>query len=257
MGADGKRRFGVGERIRMSHASVRARGRRGVIFAFVTRHESDAPPAPPRKSEPPPQKRERNAVETKKRLLDSAEVEFAAKGFAGARLRDVAQAAGVQQALIHHYFVDKDGLYRAVLERAMEETTAGSWSILGRSMSVAEMLEAFVDMLVDFYSSHANLLAILRGEAASGSSVSIEIMRERTKPVFDAVKTMIERYQSEGVVRSDLPAQDIIVSVLAMTIFPFQEAALLEALGAEKAGTPDAAATKRAIVAMATRGMFI
>ena len=205
-------------------------------------------------SEPPPARRERNAAETKKRLLDAAEAEFAAKGYAGARLRDVAQAAGVQQALIHHYFVDKDGLYRAVLERAMEETTAGSWSILGKATGVVETLEAFVAMLVDFYASHANLLAILRAEAASGSSVSIEIMRERTKPVFDAVKRMLERYQSDGQIRADVPAQEIIVSVLSMTIFPFQEAALLEALGAEMA--PRTESRKKAIVAVALRGIL-
>src|SRR4051794_30056411 len=61
-------------------------------------------------------RRERNAAATQKRLLDAAESEFAARGFAGARLREIADTAGVQPALIHHYFVDKQGLYRAVLD---------------------------------------------------------------------------------------------------------------------------------------------
>src|SRR4051812_45471354 len=62
-------------------------------------------------------RRERNAAATRQRILDSGEHEFAARGFAGARLREIAETAGVQPALIHHYFTDKQGLYRAVLDR--------------------------------------------------------------------------------------------------------------------------------------------
>src|SRR5882672_10936080 len=59
-----------------------------------------------------PPRRERNAAETRQRILRSAEVEFAKKGYDGARLGQIARTAEVQQALIHHYFQDKEGLYR-------------------------------------------------------------------------------------------------------------------------------------------------
>ena len=208
-------------------------------------------------SEPPPAKRLRDAEATKKRLLDAAEEEFATKGFAGARLRDVATRAGAQQALIHHYFVDKSGLYRAVLERAIAETMRDSWSILGNITGVVEMLEAFVGMLVRFYASHAHLLAILRAEAATGGSVATELMRDRTKPVFDAVETILKEAQARGQLRDDVPASEMIVAVLAMTIFPYQEAPLLEALwpsGGPREVSVDA--RKATIVAIALRGLL-
>lgn len=225
---------------------------------------SSAPPPPPsqpasRPSEPPPA-RTRNAAETKRRLLDAAEVEFAQKGFAGARLRDVAAVAGVQQALIHHYFADKGGLYRAVLDRAIAETAEGSWRILEQDQSLLPTIEAFVDMLVRFYATHANLLAILRMEAASGPGVALEIMRERTKPILDAVEVKITQWQSQGVVRREVTAREIIVSILALTVFPYQEAPLLEALWP---GTKDEAYNeegialrKRMIVDVVTRGLL-
>src|ERR1019366_1614950 len=94
-------------------------------------------------------------------------------GFDGARLQSIARAVGVQQALIHHYFDDKDGLYRAVVERGMAAVTAGSWNILERMGSDSPLLvgskpdaralvTSFVDLLVDFYAAHTTLLAILR-----------------------------------------------------------------------------------------------
>ncbi len=46
--------------------------------------------------------------------MDAALEEFAAKGFAGARVRDIATRAGVSKDLINYYFGGKDGLYREV-----------------------------------------------------------------------------------------------------------------------------------------------
>jgi AcrR family transcriptional regulator len=51
---------------------------------------------------------------TRAALLDAAMEEFAAKGFAGARVRDIAQRAGVGKDLIAYHFGGKDGLYLAV-----------------------------------------------------------------------------------------------------------------------------------------------
>src|SRR5262245_18089884 len=74
----------------------------------------------------------RNAAETRRRILEAAEVEFAAKGFDGARLGSIARAAEVQQALIHHYFEDKAGLYRAVIAGALDALSAEGWDILAQ-----------------------------------------------------------------------------------------------------------------------------
>jgi AcrR family transcriptional regulator len=43
--------------------------------------------------------------------------EFAAKGFAGARVADIARRAGLNKQLISHHFGGKSGLYRAVMNR--------------------------------------------------------------------------------------------------------------------------------------------
>src|SRR5262245_24272789 len=109
-------------------------------------------------------RRERNAAATRERLLDAAEREFAALGFAGARLREIADAAGVKPALIHHYFADKLGLYRAVLDRAIAQTSRESWNLLGTQHDLEGLVGGFVDMLVGFHAAHENLLAILRHE---------------------------------------------------------------------------------------------
>jgi TetR/AcrR family transcriptional regulator len=64
----------------------------------------------PRRS-PAPAERLRDAERTRGLLLDAALEVFAAKGFAGARVQDIADRAGVAKNLVTYYFGGKDGLY--------------------------------------------------------------------------------------------------------------------------------------------------
>lgn len=54
--------------------------------------------------------------DTKARILQAAKGEFAAKGYDRATVRGIALAAGVDAALVHHYFHSKDDLLLAALE---------------------------------------------------------------------------------------------------------------------------------------------
>ncbi|SEG82685.1 DNA-binding transcriptional regulator, AcrR family [Thermomonospora echinospora] len=70
-------------------------------------------PSKPRRS-PKPQERQRDPDRTRKRILDAAAAEFAAHGYAGARISAIAARAGVNQQLISYYFDGKEGLYQAI-----------------------------------------------------------------------------------------------------------------------------------------------
>ncbi|HKA05475.1 MAG TPA: TetR family transcriptional regulator [Acidimicrobiales bacterium] len=76
--------------------------------------------APARRS-PEGEHRQRDAERTKQALIDSALIEFATKGFRGARVNEIAARAGVNKQLISYYFGGKDGLYQAIGERWLRE----------------------------------------------------------------------------------------------------------------------------------------
>ncbi len=66
---------------------------------------------------PDPSERLRDAERTRERILDAALAEFADKGYAGARVRQIAERAGVNAQLISYYFGGKEGLYRELVQR--------------------------------------------------------------------------------------------------------------------------------------------
>jgi len=199
----------------------------------------------------PPRKRERNADSTKKDLLNAGEIEFAAKGFDGARLQSIARAVGVQQALIHHYFDDKEGLYRAVIERGMAAVTAGSWTLLESmaqrgsrtqdphgKVDVRALVTGFVDLIVDFYAAHTTLLAILKHDAEKPAPTGHlpelrPLLATHFRPVIDAVVVVVEGLKGDGTFRADVDPRHLCVSTMAMACTPFQETQMFAVLWPE------------------------
>jgi AcrR family transcriptional regulator len=53
--------------------------------------------------------------DTKETILDSARTRFAGHGFKGTSIRQIAAEAGVDPALVHHYFGSKDQLFLATI----------------------------------------------------------------------------------------------------------------------------------------------
>jgi len=188
-------------------------------------------------------RRERSGEATRKRILDAAEHEFAAKGFDGARLAAIARAAEAPQALIHHHFADKAGLYQAVLERALGAIAAVGWRILGamapptkrrakrfERAELEALVEALVGMLVDFYATNAPVLRILRHEAMRGGALAEGLVRAHVKPQLDNVVARFDGMRARGEVRADVDARQLCISAVAMACFPYTEEAFLHAV---------------------------
>jgi AcrR family transcriptional regulator len=78
--------------------------------------------------------------DTRGQIITAARHAFAAKGFAGASMRAIAAEAGVDAALIHHYFESKQQLFLATvalplgLPRMLEEVAAGGRGGLGERL---------------------------------------------------------------------------------------------------------------------------
>ncbi|MEV6300172.1 TetR family transcriptional regulator [Actinoplanes sp. NPDC051861] len=75
--------------------------------------------------------------DTREAILDAARTAFAEKGYDGASIRAIAAGAGVDPALVHHYFGTKDKLFLASMNSPMDplqviaEATEGDRSELG------------------------------------------------------------------------------------------------------------------------------
>jgi AcrR family transcriptional regulator len=86
-------------------------------------------------------------VDTKSRILDSAEKLFGMNGFDGTSLRDITAAAEVNLAAINYHFQSKDSLIDAIVARRIEPVNKKRFELLeaaGPNPTVEEILTAFM-----------------------------------------------------------------------------------------------------------------
>ncbi|MEU4240543.1 TetR family transcriptional regulator [Actinoplanes sp. NPDC026619] len=76
-----------------------------------------------------PERRRRNAAQTRQLLMHKARVRFIRDGYAATTVRDIADDAGVNVALINRYFTSKEGLFEACLGMAVNDIRSNTENV--------------------------------------------------------------------------------------------------------------------------------
>lgn len=103
------------------------------------------------------------APDTRSAILDAARAGFATSGFAGTSVRSVAAAAGVDAALVHHYFGTKEDLFVAALELRLDPREAMTPVVLAGADQAGEALMRVFVAVWDDPEVSLPLRALVRG----------------------------------------------------------------------------------------------
>lgn len=166
---------------------------------------------------PAPHERQRDPERTKARILDAAMEEFSAKGFAGARVSEIAARAGVNQQLIAYYFDGKEGLYREIGRqwRAYEARE------MPDDLPYAEMIKRYVRASVD--ARLGGRLLAWEGLADTGEDDDPEEARERDTRLRHEVEVIRERQRAGDLDDRLDPAALLLIGMSAanaLTVYP-------------------------------------
>jgi len=154
----------------------------------------------------------RNPERSREKILLAAFKEFAAKGFAGARVDTIARRASINKRMLYHYFGDKEALFREVMRRKMAERQA--WG-LATPDSPSESLPYWFDLAC----KDKGWVRLLEWEALQfGEGRLIDEERRRISATA-AVKRILRR-QSFGHLSAEFEASQILLAMLALTWFP-------------------------------------
>ena len=97
---------------------------------------------------------------TTHRILDAAEVQFAAHGYGAASLRDIAAAADIQQPGLYKHFSSKEELYQRVCERALSPLVDFMDELLERPVDQMIYRE-LTDRMTDLLAQHPHVPRLL------------------------------------------------------------------------------------------------
>lgn len=143
--------------------------------------------------------------EARAKILAAAERLFAERGLTGVAIRELAAEAGVNGAMIHYYFGNKDGLYDAVLENAASTVRSLIADATGGDASVEQRLTSFVGAYAEYILSHPNLARILSREMLSGGQRFMNLIQKYAPTNYG----MLREAMSEGVRRGEMRKIDV------------------------------------------------
>lgn len=108
------------------------------------------------------------SMDSRDSILKAARCVFARRGFEGASTREVAEAAGVNNAMIYYHFQDKEDLYRSVLSDSFS-SLAAIWNdgIFQSSASVKQKIRKYVEGFIRFQQGNEDLRRIMAMEFAN------------------------------------------------------------------------------------------
>jgi TetR/AcrR family transcriptional regulator len=104
------------------------------------------------------------------RILSAAALEFAARGFAGARVDRIARRATVNKAMLYYYFKSKDALYKTLLRQLFTRAAERLQAIADSAASPPDKLDAAIAGIAAFIDEHAFFPAIMMREVAEGGA---------------------------------------------------------------------------------------
>ncbi|MCG8555668.1 MAG: TetR/AcrR family transcriptional regulator [Proteobacteria bacterium] len=204
------------------------------------------------------QKRRRDPQDSQRRILQAAEQAFARRGFEGARLRDIAHTAGVHHALVHHYYEDKEGLFRAVLESALQQVSAPAPPRPAPVSDLGDALDMLVDFATNFFSSHRNLTLIMDAAYRDPGSTAHRVVScaydQRVRPLFGRFVDRIKSAQQHGLLRDDIDAQQLLVLTLGVVAYRFQSGTAAQVLHEDNFQDPSE--SKRTLVDFLARALM-
>jgi len=184
-------------------------------------------------------------------ILRAAAKEFAEHGIAGARTDAIAREARVNKALLYYYFKDKETLYGAVLDHAFSGLKATVFRVLDSDLPPREKIMTYVGTYFDFIASNQVYPKLMQREmmrAREGHSPHIEkLVRNYFQPIYARVGELLRKGIAEGEFRKIDPAH-FIPSMVAMIIFYFSSAPLMQKIVRFNPLAPERIAERRAAV---------
>lgn len=159
--------------------------------------------------------KERNPNKSKSAILRAAEAEFAAKGFFGARVDEIAAKADINKRMIYAYFGDKEALYNQVLLNAYSKMEKVENNLIKQNLQGISLIEKIISTYFDFLYNNPDFVNILMWENLNKGSylnkIEKDIIERKSIKYFI---TAIESGKSCGVFKDDIDSFQVVLSMI-------------------------------------------
>lgn len=155
------------------------------------------------------------------RILTAARNVFTTRGMNGARMQDIADEAGINKALLHYYFRDKDKLFETVFLEEAQKFFPKINAIFNSDDPLFEKIEKFVNEYIDEMQENPYLPWFVLNEInRDPDKFMYKIWGQDNLPKPGKFLEQIEQEMKSGRIKKISPVH-LLMNMISMTIFPF------------------------------------
>ena len=167
---------------------------------------------------------------TEEKIFEAATDVFVEKGLDGARMQDIADHAGINKALLHYYFRTKDKLFNAVFEMIAKKIFKKFAPVFDETLTLEEKIRFFFKEHISFLQANPRLPGFLLNEVNRNPARIKKLLdnvdfNNLWMQLYNQHKDELQKY---NISQETLP--QIMISMAAMSVFPFAARGILEGL---------------------------
>ncbi|HAR63445.1 MAG: TetR family transcriptional regulator [Candidatus Margulisiibacteriota bacterium] len=171
---------------------------------------------------------------SKEELIIKAAMDvFIEKGRSGARMQDIANRAGVNKALLHYYFRNKETLYEKIFETIFVRYFSQINILLEADVPFEESLRTFIYMYIDILRDNPKFVSFMCRELSEGGAVLNKQISNITKaiesiPPVKLIK-LLENAQKDGnIIKGNV--RQLMITIIGACVYYFLAEPLIKIL---------------------------
>ncbi|MEY4084375.1 MAG: hypothetical protein RL074_162 [Bacteroidota bacterium] len=157
---------------------------------------------------------------TEEKIFNAARIVFQKKGFAGARMQEIANEAGINKAMLHYCFKNKQLLFEAVFMKAFSQLAPQVNLIFSSTESIFDKIRQFTYSYISFVIEHPFLPQFIVQEMNNNPEFMMQFLNHENRPNPNLMIAQIEQEIASGIIKPIAPKQ-LLLDIFSLTVFPF------------------------------------
>lgn len=164
--------------------------------------------------------KDENQSTTELKIFEAAREVFQSKGLEGARMQEIADKAEINKSMLHYYYRSKEKLFEKVYQLSIIKLIPQIASLLNEDIPLDSKLRKFAIKYLELINMNPDIpLFVLHEMNKNPGRMKNFIFNEIGKKVQPFLNQIQEEREKGNTV--DLPAEQIMVNIISLLIFPF------------------------------------
>lgn len=166
-------------------------------------------------------------LQTEEQILEAAKQVFQKRGFAGARMQEIADKAGINKSMLHYYFRSKDNLFQTVFQESIRQFFPKIFEVLNSDLALNPKINKLVETYYKMFKEQPHLPRFIIHEMNQHpdrfkqfvNSIGIEIPEQFIKQI---------RSEIEAGTMKEIDPREFIINTIGMCVFPLIARPMIE-----------------------------